>query len=167
MTAIHQDIKHLARMKEMKKNALLAIRSIAGIIKHETDRQCILDLTTSLGPTKPPRYEVLPSKPTGFVLGNAEAESKAKVNLRTQCEFQMITMLITYFWMYCLTNDMQDMRSFMRYKGWIDRYVNDYNKYEVCGDIRRGYWLCNTSVLKEDEHPTLPKWLKDDGGETI
>lgn len=161
------NLRHIAQIKDMRKGIIETLRGVSKVMSHPTHRQTVIDLTTKLGPTREPDYDVLPAKPDGFVLKYAAIPKNGAGHLRTQCEFQVITMLITYFWVFCQTGDMQDFRSAMRYKGWLDRYAEDHKKYEVCGDERIGYWLCNTSILKDGEDPTLPQWLKDDGGETV
>jgi hypothetical protein len=167
MTDVHTDLKHLGRIKEQRKGIIVSLRAVSKVMKHPAHQQVVLDLVTKLGPTQDPQYDILPAERNGFVLRYHTIPKNGAAHLRTQCEYQVITMLIAYFWLFCQTGDMQDLRSIMRYKGWLDRYAKDHQKYEVCGDIRHGFWLCDTSVLKEGEDPTLPQWLKDDRGETV
>jgi hypothetical protein len=159
--------KHITQVKKLRKDVMEAIRALVGVIKHTQHKQRVLDLVTKLGVGNDPDYAGLPAKPDGFVVTNTAYIANGTGSLRTQCEYQVVSMLITYFWLFGLTGDMQDLRSAMRYKGWIDRYVKDHAKYEVCGDVKSGFWLANTSILKDGEDPTLPQWLKDDGGETV
>jgi hypothetical protein len=159
--------RHLTQVKNLRKEIIEAIRAMAGVIKLTTHKQRIIDLVTRLGVSGETDYSILPSQPEGFVVSNTMYIKNGTGNLRAQCEFQMITMMVTYFFLFSQTKDIQDLRSAHRYKGWIMRYVENHHDYEVCGGVRSGFWLCNTSVLKQGQEPTLPKWLKADGGETV
>jgi hypothetical protein len=167
VTDTHVDLKHLGKIKETRKEIMDTLRAVAKVMQHPAHRQVVMDLVTKLGPTKDPQYDILPAQPNGFALKHTSIPKNGAAHLRTQCEYQVITMMITYFWVFCQTGDMQDLRSVMRYKGWLNRYADAPYRFEVCGDVRKGFWLCDTNVLKEGENPTLPKWLKADKGETV
>jgi hypothetical protein len=160
-------IRHQTQVKSLRTEVLATLRAIASVIRHPAHKQRVLDLASKLGVSKEVDYGILPAQPEGFVVSNTAFIKNGTGNLRTQCEFQVISMLVMYFFLYSLTQDTQDLRSVYRYKNWITNYAARPDDYEVCGDVRTGFWLCNTSILKEGNKPSLPDWLRADGGETV
>lgn len=167
MTNNGKKLNHIGAIASMRLDIIKTLRAVAANVKHPAHKQIVLDLTTKLGLTNKPDRYILPADPNGFVLRFSTLPKNGSGHLRTQCEFQVISMLIMYFWLFCQTDDVQDRRSTWRYLSWLKRYAEDHKLYEVCGDIRKGFWLCNTSILKHGETPSLPQWLRDDGGETV
>lgn len=148
-------------LKGMRKLLIDTIRSLAGKYKSRGS-QMLLDAASNVDLSGPIDESRLPVLPEGFFLKQHTVLRHSGIPKRQLIEFQWVAMAILYFWLYSATGDRQDHRSCYRYCRWIQRLVENYNDFEVVGDVRHGWYL---SDAKSDPKP--PSWLQTEEGETV
>lgn len=141
----------------------LLTEAIRGLAKHHRgrDQQTLMDASCNMEPG-PIDESRLPIRPDGFFLKQHTVLQHKGIRKRTLIEFQLVSMAVMYYWLYCHLRDRQDLRSCMRYCGFITGIVEDYKSYYVAGDVRHGWYLSNA---KKDPKP--PGWLEAEEGETV
>ena len=138
-----------------------AILGIAEKQKSRAAQSVLMDLSCSFGGSNNCDYSKLPMSADGFFLSQVSVMRRPNVPKRTLIELQLVSMAVTYYWLYCGMGDQQDQRSCMRYTYFLMEIAESYPKFEVAGDIRRGWYLTS------DKQHLPPSWLNAEGGETV
>jgi len=137
--------------------SLARLQHVARIAQVYYDLACKVDLTGPIDQSK------LPATPDGFVVKQSAILKCGNLATETLCLYQVVSMMVLYYWLYAAMNDAQDARSCERYLEWVEAYANAPKAYKVVGNVRYGYYLYPLKGTPENK-PHLPEWL---GEETV
>jgi len=141
------------------------LREVAGHLSPIMRRK-LEDLSCNMGAGSLTDDSVLSVKPGGFIVKQSATIRHSDMRLPILCVLQVVSMAVLYYRMYSVTHDKQDSRSCNRYCKWLQDYLKDMSKYTVCGNVRMGYFLTDSTQPGNDADK-LPKWLNSNDGETI
>ena len=152
MSSVHQ------RKRDLRIRLTGALRSLAGLQKNGKIAQVFLDLSCRVASAGDIDQSKLPATPDGFVLRQSRINSRVPVE--TLCLYQVVSMMVLYYWLFARMHDPQDRQSCEYYLKWLETYNKAPETYNVAGDVRNGYFLHPAA----DGLPHLPEWL---GEETV
>lgn len=150
------------KKRGMRQRLTEVLRTLAKQQHRSSIAQVFYDLACGIDLTGPIDQSRLPATPDGFVVKNTTALKSRNMSNTIMCLYQIVSMMVLYYWLYAATADAQDARSCERYLSWLEEYTKAPEAYDVIQDKNLVMYLYPLKGIEDKPH--VPEWL---GEETV